>query len=180
MTNGVYPNLFSSDPMTCYKFFALSTNGIMLKEEKEQKWEHGRTIVISGASLIYRSTGKQFTCNWGDPSLIPGFGRSPGEGKGYPLQYSWASLVTQVVENLLVMWETWVQSLGREDPWKREWLPTPVFWPGEFHGLFHGVAKNQVWLSDFHFHFLLLTHRQILTLQGSWERQTLSSQQLKW
>ena len=32
------------------------------------------------------------------------------------------------------MQETWVQSLSREDPWRREWLPTPVFWPGEFHG----------------------------------------------
>ena len=35
--------------------------------------------------------------------------------------------------------------------WRREWLPTPVFWPGEFHGLFHGVTKTRTWLSDFHF-----------------------------
>ena len=48
--------------------------------------------------------------------MIPGSGRSAGEGIGYPLQYSWASLVAQLVKNLPVMWETWVQSLGWKDP----------------------------------------------------------------
>ena len=48
--------------------------------------------------------------------MIPGLGRSAGEGIGYPLQYSWASLVTQLVKNLPAMWETWVRSLGWEDP----------------------------------------------------------------
>ena len=48
--------------------------------------------------------------------MIPGLGRSSGEGIGYPLQYSWASLVAQLVKNLPAMWETWVQSLGWEDP----------------------------------------------------------------
>ena len=48
--------------------------------------------------------------------MIPGSGRSAGEGIGYPLQYSWASLVAQLVKNPLAMWETWVQSLGWEDP----------------------------------------------------------------
>ena len=43
-------------------------------------------------------------------------GRSPGEGIGYPLQYSWVSLVVQTVKNLPAIWETWVQSLGWEDP----------------------------------------------------------------
>ena len=68
--------------------------------------------------------------------MIPGLGRSAGEGIGYPLQYSWASLVAQLVENLLAMWETWVRPLGWEEPLEKEWLPTPVFWPGEFHGLY--------------------------------------------
>ena len=59
----------------------------------------------------------------------------------YPLQYSWASLVAQLVKNLPAMWETWVQSLGWEDPlassiWSGKRLPTPVFWPGKFHGLY--------------------------------------------
>ena len=48
--------------------------------------------------------------------MIPGLGRSAGEGTGYPLQYSWASLVAQLVKNLLAMWETCIRSLGWEDP----------------------------------------------------------------
>ena len=53
-------------------------------------------------------TGKESACNAGDPGSVPGSGRSPGEGIGYPLQYSWASSVAQVVKNLPVRWETWV------------------------------------------------------------------------
>ena len=63
-----------------------------------------------------RSVGKEFTCNAEDPSSIPGSGKSPGEGIGYPLQYFWASLVAQLVKNPPAMQETWVQSLGWEDP----------------------------------------------------------------
>ena len=48
--------------------------------------------------------------------MTPGLGRSTGEGIGYPLQYSWASLVAQLVKNLPAMWETLVRSLGWEDP----------------------------------------------------------------
>ena len=62
------------------------------------------------------SVGKESACNSGDPSSIPGLGRSPGEGIGYPLQYSWASLGPQLVKNPPAMHETWVQSLGWEDP----------------------------------------------------------------
>ena len=62
------------------------------------------------------SVGKESAYNAGDPDSIPGLGRSPGEGIGYPLQYSWASLVAQLVKNLPTMWETWVGSLGWEDP----------------------------------------------------------------
>ena len=63
--------------------------------------------------------GKESACNAGDSSLIPGSGRSPGEGKGYPLQYSWASPVAQLVKNLPAMLETWVRCLGWEDPLKK-------------------------------------------------------------
>ena len=56
----------------------------------------------------------------GDRSSIPGLGRSSGEGLGYPLQYSWASLVAQLVKNPPAMWETWVWSLGWEDPLEKE------------------------------------------------------------
>ena len=62
------------------------------------------------------SAGKESACNAGDLGLIHGLGRSPGEGNGYPLQYSWPSLVAQLVKNLPAMKETWVQSLGWEDP----------------------------------------------------------------
>ena len=58
------------------------------------------------------SAGKESAYNAGDPGLIPGLGRSPGEGIGYPLQYFWAFLVAQLVRNPPAMWETWVQSPG--------------------------------------------------------------------
>ena len=61
------------------------------------------------------SVGKESACNAGGPGLIPGLGRSAGEGIGYLLQYSWASLVAQVVKNLPAMQEAWVLSLGWED-----------------------------------------------------------------
>ena len=52
------------------------------------------------------SAGKEFACSAGDPGSIPGWGRSAGEGIGYPLQYSWASLVIQLVKNPPAMQET--------------------------------------------------------------------------
>ena len=61
------------------------------------------------------SNGKESAWNAGDPSMIPGSGRSAGEGIGYPLQYSWAFLLAQLVKNVPAMRETWVQSLGWED-----------------------------------------------------------------
>ena len=81
------------------------------------------------------SAGQESACNSGDLGSIPRSGRSPGEGIGYPLQYSWASLVTQTVKNLPAMRETWVQSLGWEDPLEEGTPTTPVFLPGESHGL---------------------------------------------
>ena len=61
------------------------------------------------------SADKESACSAEDPSSIPGSRRYPGEGIGYPLQYSWASLVAQSVKNLHAMQETPVQFLGRED-----------------------------------------------------------------
>ena len=55
------------------------------------------------------SVDKEFACSAGDPGLIPGSGRSAGEGVGYSLQYSWPSLVARLVKNLPVMQEIWVQ-----------------------------------------------------------------------
>ena len=65
------------------------------------------------------SVDKESACNAGDPRLIPGLGRSPGEGIDYPLQYSWASLVLQLVKNPPAMQETWVRSMDWEDPLKK-------------------------------------------------------------
>ena len=62
------------------------------------------------------SVGKESTCNAGDPSSIPALGRLPEEGIGYPLQYSWASLMAQSVKNPPAVQETLVRFLGWEDP----------------------------------------------------------------
>ena len=62
------------------------------------------------------SDSKESACDSGDLGSIPGLRRSPGEGKGYPLQYSWVSFVAQLVMTLPALWETWVLPLGWEDP----------------------------------------------------------------
>ena len=80
------------------------------------------------------SAGKQSTYNAGDPGLIPAMGSPPEEGIGYLLQYSWASLVAQLVKKCLQRgrheFDPWVGKI----PWMRAWQPTPVFLPGESHG----------------------------------------------
>ena len=64
--------------------------------------------------FLSNSVGKESACNAGDPNSIPGLGRSAREGIGYPLQYSWASLMAQLVKNPPAMWETWLRFLGWE------------------------------------------------------------------
>ena len=73
----------------------------------------GIILYLLRGSVLYlgfpgSSAGKESACNAGDPSSIPGLGRSTAEGIGYPLQSSWASLVAQLVKNPPAMWETWV------------------------------------------------------------------------
>ena len=98
------------------------------------------------------SVGQESACNAGDHGLIPGSGRSAGEGIGYPFQYSWASLVARLVKNPPAMWETGVRSLGWEDllekgkathsgilAWRIPWR------------VVHGVPKSWTRPSDFHF-----------------------------
>ena len=87
--------------------------------DQEDPLEKGKATHSSILGLPCSSAGKGSACNERDLGLIPGLGRSPGEGKGYPLQYSWASLVAQLVKNLPAMSETWVWSLGWEDPLKK-------------------------------------------------------------
>ena len=68
--------------------------------------------------------------------MTPGLGRSPGEGIGYPFQYSWASLLAQTVKNLLAMQETWVRSLGWEDPLEKAMATHPSILAWRIHGLY--------------------------------------------
>ena len=79
-------------------------------------WGCKELSTTEGLDFPSSSAGKESAFNAGDPGSIPGSGRSTGEGLGYPLQFSWASLVAQLVKNLLAMRETWVRSLGWEDP----------------------------------------------------------------
>ena len=101
---------------------------------------------IQNMGFPHSSVNKESAGNAGDPGSIPRLGKSPGGGRGYPLQYSWASLVAQLVMNPPAMRETRVRSLGWEDPLekgKATHLSILFFfpfeysvWPGEFHGLY--------------------------------------------
>ena len=71
-------------------------------------WLHLKLPYQSLGDFPDSSVGKESACNAGDPSSIPGLGRSAGEGIGCPVQYSWASLVAQLIKNPPTMWETWV------------------------------------------------------------------------
>ena len=81
------------------------------------------------------SAGKESTCKAGDPGSIPGLGRSAGEGIGYPSQYSWVSLVAQMVKNLPASGRSGCDPWAGKIPQRRDWLPTPVFLPGESPGI---------------------------------------------
>ena len=101
------------------------------------------------------SAGKESTYKSGDSGVIPGLERSPGEGISYPLQFSWASLVTQMVKNLPAVWDTWLRSLGWEDP-VEEGIATHssiLAWRiamdrGAWWATVRGVAKSWTRLSD--------------------------------
>ena len=100
------------------------------------------------------SVSKESACNLGDIGSIPGWGSSPGEEIGYLLQNSWTALFARLVKNPLAMWETWVQSLGWEDPLEKGKAThsSSLVWriPS---CIVHGVAKSWTQLSDFHFLF---------------------------
>ena len=95
--------------------------------------------LLSAMGFPYSSVGKESACIAGDCGSIPGSGSSPGEGIGYPLQHSWASLLVQMVKNLPAVWETWVGLLGWEDPlekgkathssilaWRSPWVQSDI------------------------------------------------------
>ena len=72
-------------------------------------------LLVCTMGFPHSSDGKESTCDEEGPGSIPGSGRSTGERTGYPLQYSWASLVVRLIKNPPATWETWLQSLGWED-----------------------------------------------------------------
>ena len=110
---------------------------------------------VGWASLVAQMVKKKPTCNAGDPGLIPGSRRSPGEGIDYSLQYSGASLVAQLVKNLPAVRETWVWSLDQEDP-PGEGNGNPLQCSclensmdrGAWWATVHRAAKSWTWLSD--------------------------------
>ena len=106
--------------------------------------------MTNGLGFPGSSAGKESACNARDPGSIPGSGRFPGEGIGYPLQYSWASLVAQMAKNLPAVWETWVQSLGWEDLLEKGLAThsSVLAWripmdTGAWQATVHGVSKTR-------------------------------------
>ena len=109
---------------------------------------------ISSFCFPDSSAGKGSTCSAGDPGSIPGPGRSPGEGIGHPLRYSWASLMAQLVKNPPAMRETWVQSLVlRRSPGEGKGYSLQCSGLENPMGcIVNRVAKRRIQLSNFHFH----------------------------
>ena len=103
-----------------------------------------------------KSACKESACNAGDPSSFPELGRSPGAGIGCPLQYSWASLVAQMAKNPPAMRETWVRSLGWEDPLEEDTATHSSIlarrshvdrgaWRATVRGVQHGPGSWTLW-----------------------------------
>ena len=124
----------------------------------EHDWSDLAAAAEPYEGLPYHSSvGKESACNAGDSGSIPGSERSAGEGIGYPLQFSQASFVAQLIKNLPAMWETWVRSLG--------WIPGLGWSPEQGKGYplqysdlensmdytVHEVTKSRTRLSYFHF-----------------------------
>ena len=107
------------------------------------------------------SASTDSACNAGDPCSVPGLGRSSGEGISYPLQYSWASLVAQLVKNLPAIGRPGFSPWAGENPWRRKQLPTPV--PSLAWRMSWTVQSIQrVWHDWATFTFTLLNYFQII------------------
>ena len=130
------------------------------------------------------SVGKESTCNAGDPDLTPGWGRSTGGGIHQSFQYSWTSLVAQLIKNLSAMQEAWVLYLGWEDQMEKGKVTRSSIlawedlgsipelgrspregkgYPFQYSGLensmdciVYGITKSRTWLSNFHFNFTFI------------------------
>ena len=132
-------------------------------------------VGFSGAqSFPDSSVGKESTCNAGDPGSIPRSGRSTGEGTGYPLQYSWASLVAQLVKNPPAMQETWVRSLGWEDPLEKGTATHSSILAWRIPWTVQSTGSQRV-RHDFHFHWgPRAQHQRHSPIDSSSEYQHLS------
>ena len=169
------------------------------------KWAHvtsrsvvaQKTPLISGYLEVWTgfpdsSVGKESACNAGDPTSIPGLGRSTGEGISYPFQYSWTFLVAQLVKNLPAMWETWVRSLGWEDPlekgraihssilaWRIPWTVLSMGWQRVRHDWVSFTSLRGVSLEEG-----MATHSNILAWRSLWTEepgrlQSMGSQRVR-
>ena len=124
-------------------------------------WERKELEVIRKTEVINRATnfcslprssaGKESSCIAGDPDSTPGLGRSTGEGIGYSLQYSWASLLVQL-KNLPAMQETQNWSQAWEDPLEKG-TAIQLQYSGLENSMDCTVLKSWTPLSDFHFLF---------------------------
>ena len=118
-------------------------------------------------SFPHSSVAEESACNAGDTSSIPGLGRSAGEGIDRPLQYSWASLVAQLVKNPSAMQRTQGSNpgLGRSPG---EGKGYPLQYSGlenSMNSVVHGVTMSRTRLTNFHFHYVLLSYNmRILSL----------------
>ena len=125
------------------------------REEKEtQYWKELWLLMLCVCLKGFpdSSVGKESTFNLGDNSSISVFGRSTGEGVGYPLQYSWASLLAQLVKNPPAMREIWVPFLGWEDPLEKGKATHSSILIWRIHGLYSPWGRKELSrLSDFHF-----------------------------
>ena len=143
----------------------------MGQKEKREGWSlkafSNHTSKIESNSLLQLSSpckgfpdssvGKESACNAGDPGSIPGSGRSNGEGIGYPLQYYWASLVSQLVKNPPAMQVEDLGSIPALGRSPREEKGYPLWYSGLENSMDYivlGIARSQKGLSDFHFHSL--------------------------
>ena len=102
-------------------------------------------------SSPHSSIGKESACSAGNPGSIPGSGRSAGKGIGYPLQYSWTSLVSQTVKNPPAMQETWVRSLGWEDPLEKGTATRSSILGWRIPWTVQAMGLQRVMTDDFHF-----------------------------
>ena len=134
--------VFSNTTVQKHQFFSIQLS--LLPNSHTHTWLLEKPYLWLDESLGFpdSSVGKESACN-------------AGEGIGYPLQYLWVSLVVQLVKNLPEMWENGFDPWLGKIPWRRERLPTPVFWPREFHGLCSPWGyKELTRLGDFHFIWL--------------------------